>query len=124
MYYAPDGRIPQHGQPYATVVTKDYPADTASDLDPQGRWRVNVHVDRRTFARLTGEDPRALTMSRDFSAPDVVNPHPVYGHLGWVCIVNPAERTPATVLELIRSAHEAARRRTERRADASTAERR
>ena len=68
-YYAPDGRIPQHSQPYATLVTKDYPADTASDLDPQGRWRVNVHVDRRTFARLTGEDPRALTMSRDFSAP-------------------------------------------------------
>ena len=32
-YYAPDGRMPQHVQPYGTIVTKDYPDDSASDLD-------------------------------------------------------------------------------------------
>ena len=114
-YYAPDGRVPQHIQPYGTIVTKDYPDDTASRLDEEGRWRVNIHVDRHAFVRLTGEEPRSLTRTRDFAAADVINPHPVYGALGWVAIVNPGERTASTVIELLRTAHEAARARFGRR---------
>ena len=114
--FAPDGRMPQHTQPYGTIVTKDYPDDTASDLDADGRWRVNVHVDRAALVELTGEEPRHLERSRDFTATDVVNPHPVYGVLGWVSVVVPGERTMSTVLALLRSAHDAARARAERRA--------
>ncbi|MFJ6722842.1 DUF6194 family protein [Streptomyces sp. NPDC091259] len=109
-YYAPDGRqVPGNVQPYGTVVTKDYPDDTASDLDASGRWRVNVQVDRAAVRELTGEGPY------DFAAVDRVLPHPVYGALGWVCVVNPGERTAETVVALLRSAHEAARRRFTRR---------
>jgi Family of unknown function (DUF6194) len=97
------------------IITKDYPDDTASDLDPEGRWRVNVHVDRATFRRLTGEDPRGLTRPRDLATADVVNPHPVYGSLGWIAVVNPGERTADAVLQLLRDAHDAARARFERR---------
>jgi hypothetical protein len=114
-YYAPDGRIPHRTQPYGTIVTKDYPDDTASDLDPPGRWRVNVHVGGAAFRRLTGESPRALERRRDHAAVDTVLPHPVYGALGWVCVVNPGERTGDTVLRLLRDAHDAARTRAERR---------
>jgi hypothetical protein len=117
-YYAPDGRVPQHVQPYGTIVTKDYPDDTASRLDEDGRWRVNIHVDRATFLGLTGEEPRRLTRDRDFAAADLINPHPVYGALGWVAIVNPGERTMDTAIELLRDAHEAACLRFERRRDA------
>src|SRR5687768_9995771 len=60
-YYAPDGQVPHHIQPYGTIVTKNYPDDTASRLDEEGRWRVNIHVDRHAFVRLTGEEPRSLT---------------------------------------------------------------
>lgn len=42
-------------------------------------------------------------------------PHPVYGPYGWIAVVNPAGRTTATVLELLRAAHAAARARYERR---------
>jgi hypothetical protein len=117
-YFAPDGRMPQHTQPYGTIVTKDYPDDTASHLDADGRWRVNVHVDRAAFVELTGEEPRHLERPRDFAAADVVNPHPVYGALGWVCVVVPGEGTTATVLGLLRRAHDAARARAERRTGA------
>jgi len=57
-YYAPDGQVPQNVQPYATIVTKDYPGDSASTLDTPDRWRVNVHVGRVAFTDLTGENPR------------------------------------------------------------------
>ena len=80
-YYAPDGEVPQHVQPYATIVTKDYPDDTASRLDAPERWRVNIHVDRATFLELTGEDPRRLSRARDYAAADVFTPNPVYGRV-------------------------------------------
>jgi hypothetical protein len=116
-YYAPDGRIPQNVQPYATIVTKDYPGDEQSDLDPAGRWRLNIHVGHARFTELTGESPRDFA-ARDFSATDVIMPHPVYGSLGWIAVVNPGDRTTATVAELLRSAHEDERRRVLRRSQA------
>src|SRR5579884_3656826 len=77
-YYAPDGRMPANVQPYGTIVTKDYPDDTASGLDAPGRWRVNIHVDRAAFRELTGEEPHSLSCPRDHTAADTVLPHPVY----------------------------------------------
>ncbi|MEU3503589.1 DUF6194 family protein [Streptomyces hundungensis] len=114
-YYAPAGRIPKNAQPYGTIVTKNYPDDAASDLDSPGRWRVNVNVDRATFQELTGEEPRGISRPRDYAATDTVMPHPVYGALGWISVVNPAERRTDTVVHLLRSAHEAARLRFARR---------
>lgn len=107
-YYAPGGVMPRTTQPYGTVVTKNYPDDGASDLDPPGRWRVNVHVGRTALPEVDGG-------RYDLAAADVLLPHPVYGPLGWICVVNPGERTTGTVVRLLREAHEAARARAERR---------
>lgn len=119
-YYAPDGTIPQNTQPYATIVTKDYPDDTLSNLDPADRWRLNIHVGSAEFTHLIGESPRDFASkdfaSRDFSGVDEIMPHPVYGALGWVAIVNPDSHTMSTALTLLREAHDDERRRAERRA--------
>ena len=119
-YYSPDGTIQPNTQPYATIVTKDYPDDTLSNLDPADRWRLNIHVGSATFTSLTGESPRDFAArgfaSRDFSTVDEIMPHPVYGALGWIAVVNPGERTTSTALTLLREAHDDERRRAERRA--------
>jgi hypothetical protein len=114
-YYAPDGAVPQNVQPYATIVTKDYPDDARSGLNAPGRWRANIHVDRDTFAELVGERGRDLPDAA-YAEADAFLPHPVYGSLGWVCVVTPGPRTSERVLDLVRRAHEAARARAERRA--------
>ncbi|MFC7877958.1 DUF6194 family protein [Isoptericola sp. NPDC057391] len=106
-YYAPDGEVPTTVQPYGTIVTKNYPGDAGCDLDRPDRWRVNVHVGRDRARELVGGGEPADV--------DVLLPHPLYGDLGWVCVVNPAERTTPLVLDLLRVAHAAARRRYERR---------
>ncbi|WP_299056147.1 DUF6194 family protein [uncultured Nocardioides sp.] len=112
-YYAPDGEVPTREQPHTTVVTKDYPDDTLCDLDPPGRWRLNVHVGAATFTALTGEDPGDEPGAWDWTATDVVLPHPVYRAQGWVSIVCPSPDGPAA--DLVRRAHDDARRRAERR---------
>jgi hypothetical protein len=114
-YYAPDGRIPRNRQPYATIVTKDYPEDTASGLDAPGRWRLNIHVGAPMFAELLGYGPDAIPPALDHTAADVLQPHPVYGPYGWIAVVNPGPRTLDRLLEALREAHAADRRRVERR---------
>lgn len=109
-YYAPDGRVPEREQPFATVVTKDYPDDTGSALDPPGRWRLNIHAGRTALAGLAHDPDHA-----DPSTADVVLPHPVHRAQGWVAVVNPAQRTRSLVARLLRQAHADAVRRAERR---------
>lgn len=114
-YYAPDGQIPTREQPYATIVTKNYPDDVLCDLDRPDRWRLNIRVGTDTFIELLGEHPRSGTAAGDYTATDVVVPHPVHRGQGWVSIVNPGPRTLQLVSRLLRRAHDDARRRVARR---------
>lgn len=115
-YYAPDGKVPRNRQPYATIVTKNYPDDADSRLDAADRWRLNIHVGSQIFTELVGCTPEGITESgTDYSAEDVFNPHPLYGAYGWVCVVNPGTATLDRALEALRGAHLADRRRVERR---------
>lgn len=114
-YYAPDGQVPERQQPFATIVTKDYPEDTLSDLSGPDRWRLNIHVGTRAFTELIGEPPRSEPAPRDYTEADVLLPHPVYRSQGWVAIVNPGPQTLEAALVLVRGAHAAARERSQRR---------
>lgn len=114
-YYAPDGQVPEREQPYATIVTKNYPDDARCDLDHPDRWRLNIHVGTDAFVELTGENPHAEATPRDYTAADVVLPHPVYRAQGWVSIINPGASTHALAAALLGQAHEDAQRRAERR---------
>ena len=114
-YYAPDGRIPEATQPFATIVTKDYPGDDLSRLDAAGRFRVNVATGREVFVEWTGHDPREPAGDIDYAQADVVMPHPVYGEVGWLSVVNPGPATDEAVRDLLRKAYELARGRDERR---------
>ncbi|MFD5225934.1 DUF6194 family protein [Microbacterium sp. NPDC058342] len=115
-YYAPDGQVPRNRQPYATIVTKDYPDDAGSRLDEAGRWRLNVHVGSAVFAEVIGCPLEAVDdLEADYSVEDVFHPHPLYGAYGWVCVVNPGVATLDPALDILRRAHLADRRRVERR---------
>ncbi|WP_135451793.1 DUF6194 family protein [Mycobacterium sp. DL99] len=115
-YFAPNGQVPQREQPYATIVTKNYPDDTSCDLDQPGRSRLNIHVGRSAFIEVVGADPRVESTAVDFTAVDTVLPHPVYRAQGWISIINPGAHTQALAVNLLGRAHDAARRRATRRA--------
>jgi hypothetical protein len=108
-YVAPDGTVPA-SQPFATIVTKDYPGEPSAGLDRTGAFRVNIAV-QRPAAPDAPQAPEAA----DPGEPDLLMAHPVYGHLGWVAVVNPAERTSEQVVAALRDAHQAALARWQRR---------
>lgn len=112
-YYAPDGVVPP-GQPFATVVTKDYPDEPPAGLRRSGAFRVNVAAGKAAFRARLGRDPRApagAAEPSDPAGPDVIAAHPTYGSLGWLAVVDPGPASRAELLDLLRIAHDAARSR-------------
>jgi len=117
VFYDPDGvTVPEKRFPFLTVVTGDR-YDAASNLDRDDRtYRVNLGVDRQTYEDLLGPAPRqaagyeVIDTGVDYTAADVVLPHPFYAPMHWVCIVNPAERTRSQLAHLIEIAHALAMR--------------
>src|SRR4051812_39855482 len=106
-FYDPNRDIPADRRfPFATIVTKDYGEfDRASDLNRPGVFRLNVGVSKHTFAALFGD---AKPEDFDFTALDKVMPHPVYGRMYWVCVLNPSTETFESVRPLLAEAYERA----------------
>ncbi len=120
-YYAPDGQVPAT-QPFATIVTKDYPDEPESGLDRPGTFRLNIAVAKEDFVRVIGSSPRvAMQACHDARVRDVWFPHPVYGGAGWLSVVNP-DGQRGEVLNLLDAAHRAARSRHERRGSTRNAD--
>jgi hypothetical protein len=118
-YFDPSGDVPTDRQPFATVVIKDYDGfDTASDLNRDGVFRVNMAVGRKRFEELIGHPPAAHADHHggfDYTATDRLLPHPVYAAQGWVCVLNPGAATGEQVLSLLKEAHALDAERFDRR---------
>ncbi|MGW5051275.1 DUF6194 family protein [Actinokineospora sp. NPDC004072] len=100
LIYDPDGDVPYNRRfPFATVVTGDR-HDTASNLDREGAFRLNLGLTKDTFRSMFDLDARV-----DHTAADVLMPHPVYGGQHWICVVNPTRATLEQAMPLIREAH-------------------
>ena len=114
--YDPQRNLEGTGRfPFATIVIKDYgDFDNASNLDRPGVFRLNVGVPKKTFDSLfPGE------ADHDFTALDVLMPHPVYGRNHWVCVLNPSDATFEKLKPLLAEAYDIAFRRIELRSSAS-----
>jgi hypothetical protein len=86
-------------QPFATIVTRDNEYDSTSDLNRAGFFRLNIGLDKETFNSMFGgmTDQKGfeayMNLGIDFTKEDIVMPHPTYGALYWICIVNPSNKT-------------------------------
>lgn len=130
-FYNPDTHVPpDHKFPFITLVTSDS-NDQFSNLNRPEVFRLNIGVGKETFRSLFGtpklppygdnalaSGTTASDYDYDFTALDRLMPHPVYGRMHWVCILNPSSETLATKVQpLLAEAYEMAVSRYERKAD-------
>ena len=89
--------------PFATIVTTDNDFDNVSKLDREDFYRVNVGIDKVTFNTLFGAIKSQPGISGyvnsgiDFTVSDEIMPHPIYGSMYWICVVNPDQKTFTTL---------------------------
>ena len=98
---------PEKKHPFATLVTSDA-HDQVSDLSRPGICRLNFGVAKQTFDKLFGSDRAdAGGNGYDYAALDRIMPHPVYGKMYWVCVLNPGTESFESVKVLLAEAYEA-----------------
>jgi hypothetical protein len=96
--------------PFATIVTKDYGEfDNASNLNRPGVFRLNIGIGKEPFTTLFG-----ASANPDFTELDRLMPHPVYGKMFWVSVLNPSATTFEAVRPLLAEAHQIAVKTYER----------
>ena len=100
-FYDPNGDVlAERRFPFATIVIND-DYDQVSQLSRPGIFRLNIGVSKETFREMFGEPPSktlgpndVIETGRDFTALDMLLPHPVYAAQSWVSVLNPDDELP------------------------------
>ena len=112
-FYNPQERL-KRGVYFCTIKEKDGDNDKASALDRCGVLRLSFGISKQLFGRLFGELPRrprkggVIQGLYDHTALDCLMPHPVYGWMAWVGILNPSQETWARLQPLLTESYELA----------------
>jgi hypothetical protein len=95
-FYRSDRKLP-----FATLISSDYDHDRISNLDRPGVFRLNLGISKQTFESLFGT-AKVDVSSYDFTALDVIMPHPHYAQQHFICVLSPKgtfERISALLAE-------------------------
>ncbi|WP_118976187.1 DUF6194 family protein [Taibaiella koreensis] len=113
--YGADDRFP-----FATIVTADNDFDAISHLNREGVFRLSIGVGKESFKDLFGNLPSRpgiggfVESGPDFTALDTLMPHPIYGNMYWVCVLNPTEATVDRIWPYLEEAYRLAVQKDEK----------
>lgn len=112
-FYNPGGEL-LRGIYLATLKDTDGRNDRASNLQRPGVFRLNIGISKPTYRLLFGAQPgrppagAVVDTGHDFTTLDQLMPHPVYGWMSWVCVLNPSAETFKTIQPLLAEAYDLA----------------
>ena len=98
--------------PFVTLINKDNDYDSVSNLNREGFFRLNFPINQEIFASKFGgltKDKKLevyMNIGLDFTQEDIILPHPTYGSMNWVCIVNPSKETFETIKQYLKTSFE------------------
>lgn len=99
LFYNPENNLPL-GAYMLTFKERDGKNDSSSRIDKkEGIYRLNLKIQKPTFTALFGSVPKRPTKGsivdtgHDFTKLDEIMPHPVYGWMTWICVLNPSKET-------------------------------
>ena len=93
--------------PFATIASTGNEYETVSKLDRPGVYRLNVGVSRETFKSLFGAN-KVDVSAYDFTALDILMPHPDYSAQSFICLLSPSEATFESIKPLLTEAYDIA----------------
>ena len=110
LFYNP-GRLLPNGVYFCTIKEKNGENDKASGLDREGVFRLSIGISKETYEKHFGNRPKRppkggiINTGDDFTALNKLMPHPIYGWMSWVQVLNPSESTFEDLLPLITEAY-------------------
>jgi hypothetical protein len=81
-----------HIHAFATIASTGSEYEKISNLDRPGVYRLNIGLSRETFQEMFGKG-RIDTSVYDFTALDMIMPHPDYSTQHFICVLSPGQAT-------------------------------
>ena len=103
-----------HMHAFATIASTGNEYEKISNLDRPGVYRLNIGVSRDTFQAMFGKGKIDVN-AYDFTALDIMMPHPDYSSQHFICVLSPSEETFERIRPLLAEAYEVAVKRYNRR---------
>lgn len=113
LFYNP-GKVLPNGVYFCTIKEKNGDNDKSSELDRPGVFRLSIGIGKNSYEELFGDKPKRpakgciIDTEHDFTVQNKLMPHPIYGWMSWVQILNPTESKFAELFPLITEAHSSA----------------
>jgi len=113
LFYNPENKL-KKGIYLLTIKERDGANDQASSLDRENVYRLNLGITKETFLKMFNTIPArpnaggVVNMDYDFSEIDKIMPHPVYGWMSWICVLNPSVNTFEKLKPLIEEGYQLA----------------
>ena len=117
-FFLNPGRQLKRGTYFATLKEKDGENDKASFLDRDDIFRLNMGVTKDCYLSLFSNIPKRpskgcfIEGGYDFQKLDTILPHPVYGWMGWICVLNPSPQVFKDCKSFLDNAYSKAMRAT------------
>ncbi len=98
LFYNPQNQFSK-GAYVLTFKEKDGENDSSSQLNSGNKYRLNLKISKAKFISLFKVVPKrplageVIEGAYHFSELDEVMPHPIYGWMTWICVVNPTLKT-------------------------------
>lgn len=122
LFYNPDGLL-KRGTYFCTLKNKDGANDKASNLDRADVFRMNFGISKKIFTSIFHTIPKrpvkggVIEGDYDFQAFDILTPHPVYGWMAWVSILNPSKDSLKNLKILIDESYELCTKKYKKKMD-------
>ena len=110
LFYNPGKALP-NGVYFCTIKEKNGDNDKSSLLDREGVFRLSIGIGPSLYEAQFGTRPTRpakgciIDTDDDFTALNTLMPHPIYGWMSWVQVLNPDAQMLTKLLPLITEAH-------------------
>ena len=97
LFYNP-GKLLPNGVYFCTIKERNGDNDKASNLDRYNIYRLSIGIGNENYESLFGVKPKRpskgciIDTDHDFTQLNTLMPHPIYGWMSWVQILNPSEQ--------------------------------
>ncbi len=124
IFYNPDASLPK-GIYLLTIKEKDGPNDSASQINRGELFRLNLGISKASFIELFGDIPprpaagNTVNTGHNFQDLDSITPHPVYGWMSWIAVLNPSQETFDSLKPLLHEAYAAATKKWQKKQGSS-----
>ena len=98
-YFYNPGLLLKRGTYFITIKEKDGENDSSSNLNRKGVFRLSCGTTKKDFENLFKLKPHrpytwgVIDGPYKFDELDTIIPHPVYGWIGWISVLNPFKLT-------------------------------